>query len=469
MRRLLYITGSLLFLGAPAVAMDINLAPGGLADELVALQNTKDTRLVLTGRADVRDLALLRQMPATVTSLDLSGLTVDAYTYTDGDYMGRTSFAAGEIPPYMLIGSGVESFAFPANASAIGESAFAASGLVTVNIPAGVKSVGSHAFANCASLTSFSVTQPVTFGTGVFKDCVKLANAGFGYDIPEIPESMFDGCSTFSLNVPASVTSIGAYAYRGTGIKELNLENARSIGNFAFADMPRLRSVVMSATEVISMGRGVFLNDSGIENLPVWSGEIGEVTFAHTAGITKSLINAENIKEGAYANNTQLDTVILGANVKSIDSHAFRNNTALKVVDVNRLGKNVIDVKPDSFSGLLNDEGRYDISLYAATDNQAPWKAHPVWSLFDIVNGESTVSDNIIDTPLTFAIEKRGDVIYVSSSEAIDYVGVFDMSGVKVYEATPAVSAYEITGLPTDGVLIVKAVSSGIVKVAKVM
>lgn len=456
-------------LSAPVTAMDLTVAPGELSRNLVAMQNTKDTRLVLTGNADVRDLALLRQISRTVTDIDMSGLEIEAYTYTDGDYMGRTSFAAGEIPPYMLMGCGIKSFTFPRNVVSIGESAFAATGLVTVNIPVSVKSVGSYAFANCASLTGFSITEPVTLGAGVLKDCASLSNATFEYDILNIPESMFDGCSAYSQGVPDSVTSIGAYAFRGTAIKEVRIEKVTSIGDYAFANIPALKSVSLSATEDIKIGRGVFLNDHGIETLPVWAGNVGDAAMAHTAGISKSVINSERIGVGAYANNTKLDTVILGSDVKSIDSHAFRHDKSLKVVDVNRRGKNVIDVKEDSFSGLLNDEGKYDISLYVAKDDQAPWKAHPVWSLFNIVNGQSGITDNIADSATELTVVKRGDVLAVNASEPIDYIGVFDLSGMKVYEATPGATEIEISGLPAGEVLVVKAISAGIIKVVKVM
>ncbi len=104
MKRYILVLGSVAMMAATSHALEITLTPGSLRSELPALVNTQDRSLVLKGRADVTDLALLKNMSRAVTTLDMSGLRIAAYTYTDGDYLGSVSFSDDEIPPRGICG-----------------------------------------------------------------------------------------------------------------------------------------------------------------------------------------------------------------------------------------------------------------------------------------------------------------------------------------------------------------------------
>lgn len=268
----------------PALRLDVK--PGTLADNIGPLRNTSDTELVLSGTANVTDLALLRDMSRAVKTLDMSALRILAYTYADGEYMGRKAFSADEIPPYMLIGSSISTVKFPATVRIIGESAFAASELGQLDIPATVETIGDNAFANCAALVNVTVSKTVSFGKGVFKDCRSLKGVEFGYSIAEI-EAMFDGCSSYTAALPESVTAIGDYAFRGAGLETVDLRAVESIGAFAFAEMPNLSEVIIGMDELISVGSGAFFNDRSIADLPNWEGVLPDLALASTASTAR--------------------------------------------------------------------------------------------------------------------------------------------------------------------------------------
>ena len=67
MKRYILVLGSVAMMAATSHALEITLTPGSLRSELPALVNTQDRSLVLKGRADVTDLALLKNMSRAVT------------------------------------------------------------------------------------------------------------------------------------------------------------------------------------------------------------------------------------------------------------------------------------------------------------------------------------------------------------------------------------------------------------------
>lgn len=466
MRRILFTLGAMALFSQAVPALRLDVKPGTLADNIGPLRYTTDSELVLAGTANVTDLALLRDMSRDVKALDMSSLRIEAYTYADGTYMGRKTFAADEIPPYTLIGSSVTTVKFPATVRIIGESAFAATALGQLDIPATVETIGDNAFANCTALVNVSVSKTVSFGKGVFKDCRALKNVTFGYSIAEIPEAMFDGCSSYTAALPESVTAIGDYAFRGAGLETVDLHAIESIGAFAFADMPNLSEVIIGMDEPVSVGSGAFFNDRSIADLPNWEGVLPDLALASTAGRKYLSVSFPEIGTAAFANNQAVQEVTFTETVKKIAPHAFRNLKALSQVNVTDLGTSMPEVDPESFSGLENENGRYDIILNVSKDTNDKWAEHPVWGLFDIKNmqtGVGSVEVNAVD----IAIARDGDVISVDSTMPIDFVGVYSLNGMTLHESNPGLDRYEMSGIDPMSVVIVKVKSGDVVKVLK--
>lgn len=469
MRKIITIACGLTFTVATVSALNIDLTPGGMVEKYADLANTKDTSLVLTGEADVRDMAFLKNMSESITSVDMSSLQINAYTYPEGDnYMGMTSFEADVLPPYVFTGSHIKSIVLPSRLQKIGDSAFVASQLQSVSFPSMLKEIGNYAFANADNLKSAVFPSKVVLGVGVFKDCDSLADVEINYDITEIPDFLFDGCSSYAGEIPYSVTSIGKYAYRGTAVESLDLSNVRKIDDYAFADMKNLREIEFSTSGQMDLGVGIFFNDSGLESLPLMNSDFTTSLYAHTGGATKRYyINTKNIGQAAFANNTEIDSLIFGSNVSYIGAHAFRNINTLLLIDVEELGSNVIDVDVDAFSGLLNENGRYDIALNVENGTDDDWNAHEVWTLFNIGHFDVGVDDIVSESNVDIAVRRNGNSLDIVSTHDIDYVGIYSLNGMMLHEATPHNTVFAISDVNDSDIIIVKVISGGISKIIK--
>ncbi len=103
----------------------------------------------------------------------------------------------------------------------------------------------SRMFVGCSSLTTLDLrgwnTSNVTDMSHMFKGCSLLATLYIsGWDMSEVTNtiSMFEGCSKLaSISFPASLTSIGSYAFDGcTNLTTVTLNSSPSIGTGAFPD-----------------------------------------------------------------------------------------------------------------------------------------------------------------------------------------------------------------------------------------
>ncbi len=432
-------------------ALEIAVTPGSLVSELPALVNTQDKSLVLKGTAGEEDLALVSRMSHTVTTLDMSGLTI----------------VTGAIPQHMLTGSKVSVFRFPEGVTAIGESAFAGSNLRVVTLPESVTHVGDYAFASCPQLTAIRFLSMPELGSGVFKDCVALTTVEMPLEMTVVPESMFEGCVSYSQSPSEDVVSVGAYAYRGTAVERLDLMRAERLGDFCFADMSALSEINIDLSHDLEVGTGVFYNDGAVGMIPHWQGNMPDLALAYSSGRQKEPISSEVIGEAAFANNTDIGYVALSSGVREIKAHAFRNLLSLEQVDVRALGKNIPEVDPLAFSGLENADGRYDIILNVEKDTNNEWKEHPVWGLFNILNLDTGVVDNTDLGGYAMTIVRDGVTVSVSAGSPIDYLGVFALDGTVLHESRPAATEGEALLPDGSGVIVVKAVSAGREKVVK--
>ena len=451
-----------------AQALTIDVTPGGLSDRYADICNTEDSDLAIRGSADVRDLCMFKYLSNSVKSLDLSGLKIVGYTYPSGSYMGRISFENDEIPPYILTGAKVDEIILPLTTRIIGESAFVASEIKTIEFPTSLESVGNYAFADCDMLRTARFKNAVKLGIGVFKDCDKLSDVAIEYDIIDIPAFTFDGCKSFVGKIPASVKTVGDFAYRGTAIEDIDLSNMVIIGNYAFANMPYLNSVTHKEDRVGRIGKGAFFNDGALELIPSFVADTAPSTFAHTSAHLSAYISTAKVGAGAYANNTLNDTVVLNENVKYIGSHAFRNNTSLGLINAEALKDNIPDVEPDAFSGLETEEGRYNINLHVDEPYIEDWKNHEVWGLFNVGHYTVGIDDTVADIAAPeIKIFKKGNSILVESTHDIDFVGVYSVDGMTLYESKPSATSFEIRDIPASGVMVVKASSAGTSRIVK--
>lgn len=466
MKSIFIATGLMVMSSLSVQALKIETTAGSLNNFASEITNTRDTRLELTGTANATDLKLLSRMSQYVETVDMTALEIVASDATGVSGLQKDRYEAGELPEFMLAGSRVKQIQFPRNLQNIGIGAFADSSLESVNLPATLGKVGDSAFAGCRSLQEVHIGSDVSLGKGVFKGCTSLKSVGFPNTIKEIPEATFDGCGNYTGSIPGSVQKIGAYSYRGTALEAVNLRSVTEIGDFAFALMPKLKELFVPSTLQIALGQGVFYGDKGLDVLPAINGDIPQLTLATTTGKSHYVIRSPKIGEAAYANNPNIDTITLGAEVREISRDAFRNLKSLVMVDAAPLKANVPEVDEEAFSGLLNPEGRYGIKLNVQRGTNETWSEHPVWGLFDVGQYETGV-ENLGAIAEDIIISRSGSTVTVTSDASLAYVGVFSLDGILLAQANPMQESVEITALPEDGVLVVKAIAGNLSKVVK--
>lgn len=286
----------------------------------------------------------------------LSGLLLPASTTVIGDYA--------------FSGSSINLTALPKHLSSIGSYAFShTAGLNSINIPGSVKIIGDHAFYMCENLRevtlkegleiigdyAFSqvgggshftkITIPAsvtTIGNYAFAggDLVNGATS-VGGNLSEITfaaESLlktigahaFEGTKLTTITIPNSVTSIGAYAFNSTGIQEVIFED--------------------SGTEPLVIGTEYVYQKNSAGAL-VTVVEIGYV-FANTSNLTSVIFPSRlsELKENAFtaAGSSSGFTVNFGENsaLTTIGASCFAGSNLTQIV----IPKSVCNLSP-----IMND------------------------------------------------------------------------------------------------------------------
>ena len=235
-----------------SVTQTANVTTAGTLNTIVSLYESTVTNLIVTGHIDARDFVVLRDNMPNLTTLDLSGAIIDAYSGNDGtDTYGyySTNYNINTIPQYAFLkedtylGSKLTSILLPNTLTEIGRNAFLnSSNLSAITIPASVTNINPLAFAYCYNL---SVT---------FQANSKLTTIGV---------DAFISCNFSSITIPASVTSIDTYAFESCSkLSTVTFEANSKLGiinQWAFVDC-NISSITIPAS-VIYIGPESFMKN----------------------------------------------------------------------------------------------------------------------------------------------------------------------------------------------------------------
>jgi uncharacterized protein (TIGR02145 family) len=300
----------------------LSVTAGGLSSALNSDQLNNVTSLTLTGTIDARDFKTMRDDMPLLAEIDLNGVTVAAYTGTEGTAgTGSIFYPANTVPDYAFYSStsqgktSLTSVVFPASITSVGSCAFRfCNGLTSIALPSLVSSIGNTAFFECANLTSLSIPSSViSIGTQSIAFCHKLT----------------------SITIPASVTSIEIRAFQGSsGSITVDINNP----NYSSLDGTLFNKAQTTLIQCLTSKTGIF-------NIPASVTVIGDFAFDSCTGLTSVGIplSVNTIGYFAFENCTSLTSVNIPLSVTSIGADAFFGSSGLKIVDVNNPNYSSLD------------------------------------------------------------------------------------------------------------------------------
>lgn len=187
-------------------------------------------------------------------------------------------------------GASIKQIAIPDTVTEIGDGAFNyCEQLASIALPSGLQKISSRMLAGCRSLTSITIPASVTeiasqaftssgltsitipstvttLGSSAFYDCESLAHMDIQANVTEIPDEFAAESGRTSVTLPDTVETIGRSAfvsYRAY-LAEITIPaSVTSIGDYAFAQNASMATVTCLATTPPTLGRDVFALSTG--------------------------------------------------------------------------------------------------------------------------------------------------------------------------------------------------------------
>jgi len=281
----------------------------------IGSENMRDVMsLTINGSINSYDLVVLRNKMFNLHHLDLTNATFKASSYKFyEDYVTSDDIVAA--------------------------AAFCnQSKLLSVKLPTSVTSIGANAFAYCTGLQTVEAQKKLeTIGNSAFYKCNRLKEVKLPADgaLKAIGEQAFYDCNVSSISLPASLQTIGNYAFYSNALTSVKLPDngsLLSIGEGAFAGCSLLTSINIPEG-ITTISRYTFNNCSKLNNisLPSTLTTIKDYAFSGCSSLTSiSLpIKLSTIGYEAFY-GSGLTELHLPAAIRSIGSYAFSNCSNLK-------------------------------------------------------------------------------------------------------------------------------------------
>ena len=282
-------------MSVPAMAADAHVS-------LSSLRYTKDGRGITITDCSQGARGTL-EIPATIDGVQVVSIGDDAFSACDQITQVSLPNTVTNIGAYAFSGcAALTSVVIPDSVTQMGNGAFAECvNLKSVIVGKKVKTLPYQAFYNCESLSQVILQRGLeTIQSEAFYNCGDLRTISFPNTLRVIGYSAFSYSGLTSAVMPSSMREINGGFFRCEGLKSIKLndglqvidsytffrtalenvvipDSVTKIGDYAFAEMPTLRSVVVGGG-IKALNRAYFRDDPALETVTIREGvkTIGE-------------------------------------------------------------------------------------------------------------------------------------------------------------------------------------------------
>ena len=335
--------------GTQELVLAAPMYAGEYVDGKVNVVNLPETTAISAG-AFAGNNKIFRVIADKVTS-------VGAYAFancTNLEYVSMNSL--NTVANYAFTGTAIKATPNLENVEEIGHYAFASTKIQELKIASGVK-IGDYAFAFNTSLESVEIGDNVTIGYSAFYCPIaeytydSLGYFRYDYYTPyyydvldekgNVVETYTYYRYDYSVGASSSLSSlklganvdVGGFAFYGNvSLISIDLGDNAIIGDGAFYNVASLTSVDLSKAQRIgtyafsgSKTQDFWIYEESLMyayDMRVMNGELTAIDFMYSSFapsiVSIDLTSATEIGEGAFANNTKLTNVVLGANIGEI-------------------------------------------------------------------------------------------------------------------------------------------------------
>ena len=254
----------------------------------------------------------------------------------------------------------------------------------SIDIPKTVTSIAAYTFYQCSCIKKLSIPGTVkSIGSSAFEDCDYLTSVSLSEGLESIGGSAFEGCKRLaSLVIPSTVNTIKVNAFKNCqGLKEVTCKAT----NVPKADATAFDGIPSNAKLTVPKGtKDKYKAADGWKKFAtIVDGSESEVTDFKVDGITYHILNdskvmvmsadkglkkielpevvtndkatyyVATIGDGAFQNNTAIETVVLPSSITWIGKFAFGACASLKSITI---PNSVTEVGEAAFYGCSNLE-----------------------------------------------------------------------------------------------------------------
>lgn len=449
----------------PAGAADLKVSPGE-TEKLLAKLPSGDSSLRLTGTIDARDLFALRKLPSSVTTLDISGTTVAAYTSTAVLLEGRLSYPAAYIPDFALLGIQVTSLSLPSGVTDIGEGALAGIPVTSLTLPPSLRHAGDYAFYNCSRLTEIILPASLSkLGTAAFGRCSSLVTINLAdTKISDIPDECFTDCTSLkNITMPARINHLGREVLRGSGIETLDISGIVSTSPFALCGIPGLKEVTLHGSA--DYAPGLLMGNSKLTSVNRYPNDVPALFVAACTLLDKKNIIKDAESLGAFSiAGMKAVNINLGDGLAYVDKDAFAGIPTLVSIDASALKTQTPDVAPDAFESINPS----NIQLYVTPESVDIWKAHPEWGKMQVIPNTNSVTDTNYTEQFDVTLRYADGNLTVKATAMMTAIAIYSIDGRLISALSPGADTTSVRlDLPVATPVVVRVDTSRHTKILK--